>query len=156
MMNLPRFNRVHILAVLAMAGVAAPLLAAPADTVRARIAGYRELGAAYKAVNDGLRGSSPDKAKLRASARKIREIAAQQYKWFPRASGPQPGVKTAAKASIWTDAGNFKQSQDAFAAKAVALERAAASGDAAAIRSASRAVGATCKGCHDQFRSESK
>ncbi|MET1755850.1 cytochrome c [Novosphingobium sp. RD2P27] len=155
MMSLPSFSRFHILAALTLAGVAAPLLAAPADAVRARIAGYKHLGAAFKAVNDGLRRPSPDKAELLGAARTIRQSAAQQYKWFPRGSGPQAGVKTAAKAAIWTDPVKFKQAQDAFAAKAVALERAVASGDAGAIRSASRSLGATCKGCHDQFRSES-
>lgn len=151
---MPNVRRFRILSALTLAAVGAPLLAAPADAVRVRVAGYRELGAAFKAVNDGLRAPSPDKAKLQASARTIRTAAARQYQWFPKGSGPQPGVKTAAKPAIWTDPGRFKQAQDAFAAKAVAFERVVASGDVAALRTASRGLGAACKGCHDQFRAE--
>ena len=43
---------------LALAGSAAPLLAASADQVRTRVDGLRELGAAFKAINDGLRGAT--------------------------------------------------------------------------------------------------
>jgi len=156
MISLTNTTYLRVFAVLAICGAAPPLLAAPTDAVRARIAAYRELGAAFKAVNDGLRAPTPDKAKLLASARKIRMSAAQQYRWFPRGSGPQANVKTAAKPTIWTDNVGFKKAQDSFAAKAIAFERAAASGDPAAIRTVSRSLGATCKGCHDQFRSETK
>jgi cytochrome c556 len=72
--------------------------------------------------------------------------------WFPAGSGPQPGVKTAAKPEIWTRAADFRRAQDAFAAQAVAFQNVANGGNADAIRAAARSLGATCKGCHDQFR----
>ena len=151
MSSSPRFR---ILASLALAGLAAPLLAAPADQVRARINGYRELGAAFKAVNDGLRGPSPQTIMIQMSAREIRNAATAQYNWFPAGSGPQPGVKTAAKPEIWSQAARFRQLQDGFAAQATAFQRAAGTGNAAAMRTAARSLGATCKACHDQFRIE--
>ena len=46
-----------------------------ADLVKARIASYRELGAAFKAVNDGLRGSELQTVLLVQSARQIRNAA---------------------------------------------------------------------------------
>jgi cytochrome c556 len=144
--------RLRILASLALAAIAGPLLAAPADQVRTRIDGLRELGAAFKAVNDGLRSSQLQTMLIQMSARQIRNASQAMYNWFPAGSGPQPGVKTAAKPEIWTQAAQFRQKQDAFAAQAAAFQRAAGSNDVAAIRAATRSLGETCKSCHDQFR----
>lgn len=139
------------LSAIALALVGAPLLAAPADQIRARINGYRELGAAFKNVNDGLRGDVQT-VLIQQSAREIRNASRAQYEWFPAGTGPQAGVKTAAKAEIWSRSTQFKAAQDAFAQQADAFQRAAASGNAATIRAEARKLGATCKGCHDTFR----
>lgn len=139
-------------ALAALVLVAAPLLAAPADDVRSRVAGLRELGASFKAVNDGLRGSEPQTILIQQAARQIRNAATAQYRWYPAGSGPQPGVKTAAKPEIWTQAPRFKAAQDAFAAQAAAFQQAANSGNINAIRAEARKLGGTCKGCHDSFR----
>jgi cytochrome c556 len=145
----PRFR---ILASLALAGIAAPLLAAPADQVRTRVEGLRELGAAFKAVNDGLRGPAPQTIMIQMSARQIANAARAQYNWFPAGSGPQPGVKTAAKPEIWTQAARFRQLQDGFATQVASFQRAAMSGNADAMRTGARSLGGSCKACHDEFR----
>ena len=137
---------------LALAALAAPLLAAPADFVRARIEGYRELGAAFKAVNDGLRGSELQTILIQQSARQIRNAARAQYGWFPVGSDARAGVRTAAKAEIWAQVMPFKAKQDAFAAAADSFARVAATGNATAIRAEARKLGATCKGCHDLYK----
>ena len=149
---MPQSRRFRILASLALIGIAAPLLAAPADPVRVRIDGLRELGASFKTVNDGLRGSEVQTVLIGMAARQSRNAATAQYSWFPAGSGPRPGVKTWAKPEIWTDPVRFRQAQDAFAAQATAFQRVAAGGNAGAIRAAARSLGGTCKGCHDQFR----
>lgn len=147
--------RLRLGAALLLAAAGAPLLAAPADQVRVRVAGYKQLGASFKAVNDGLRSPSPPMPQMQAAARRIRAVASQQYGWFPSGSGPRPGVKTAAKAEIWAQGARFRQLQDGFAAQANAFQRAADGGNAGAIRIAARSLGASCKACHDQFRAES-
>lgn len=139
---------------LALLVAASPLMGAPADAIRSRIANFRELGAAYKAVNDSLRGGEVQTVLLAQSARQIRNAARGQYAWFPAGSGPQAGVKTAAKPEIWANQAKFKSAQDAFAAAADQFQKVVASGDAAAIRTQARKLGATCKGCHDSFRTE--
>lgn len=149
---MPSSRRSRILASLVLAGIAAPLLAAPADQVRTRIDGLRELGAAFKAVNDGLRSPTPQTMLIQISARQIRSAAQAMYGWFPAGSGPQPGIKTAAKPEIWTDPVGFRREQDAFAAQATAFQNAANSGNIGAIRTAAGNLGRTCKDCHDQFR----
>lgn len=135
---------------LAAGFLSAPVLAGGADPVGTRVAGFRQLGAAYKAVADGLR--SNDLARVRAASGQIGGASRNLYGWFPRGSGPQPGVKTAARTEIWTRAGDFRNAADAFARQAQAFQRVAAGGDLNAIRTESRKLGATCKGCHDSFR----
>jgi cytochrome c556 len=128
-----------------------PALASASDIVRARIDAYRELGAAFKSADDGLRGD-PQTILLQQAARQIRNVSKQQYSLFPAGSGPQPGVKTAAKAAIWTDPVKFKASQDAFVKQAEIFQKAVASGNAASMRAEVRKLGATCKACHDTYR----
>ena len=147
-------RKLHGLAVAALAAglLAAPLLAAPADTVRSRITAYRELGAAFKAVNDGLRGSEVQTIMIQQSARQIRNAARAQYTLFHADSDASTGVKTAAKPEIWTQPAQFRAAQDNFARAADSFFRAASTGDAAAIRAEARKLGGTCKGCHDTFK----
>jgi cytochrome c556 len=153
MSSSPRFR---LLASLALAGIAAPLLAAPADQVRTRVHGLHALGAAFKAVNDELRSPTPRTVPIQISARQIRSAATAMVHWFPAGSGPQPGVKTAAKPEIWTNAAHFRQLQDNFAAQAAAFQTAANGGDVDAIRAAAHNLGQACKACHQEFRNETR
>src|ERR1044072_2540077 len=128
----------HALAVALAAGglLGAPALASSADQVRARVAGFRQLGAAYKAVTDGLRAD--DVAKVRQASGQIGGAARGIYGWFPRGSGPQPGIKTSVRPDVWTRAGDFRGAQDAFARQAQAFQGVAAGGDSNAIRGGAR------------------
>lgn len=148
-MSSTHFRRAAALAFLVLA---TPLLAAPADTIRTRVAGLRELGAAFKAVNDGLRSDEPQTILLQQSARQIRNAANAMPGWFPRGSGPETRLKTAAKTEIWTQAPRFQAAQNAFVAQAGEFQAAVGSGNVATMRLKARALGATCKGCHDSFR----
>lgn len=141
--------------VLAATLLAAPVLAAtPADLVKARIANYKQLGRAFKAVNDELRGGSPSPAVLRQSSAMIVAAARNQYRLFPAASKPKAGLETDAKLEIWRDPKGFRARQDAFAREAAAFRKAVTGGDTALIKGEARKLGAACKGCHDQFRVE--
>lgn len=142
------------LAGFALALGAVPLLAADADIVKSRIAGYREIGAAFKAINDQLRSGTPQPYLLQVSAREIADGTREQYRWFPAGSGPKPGVKTRAKPAIWTQPAKFKALQDSFAAKAAALAAATKGKDTARIQAAVKELGGACKACHDVYREE--
>ena len=131
---------------------ASPLLASPADDVRSRIAGFRELGASFKTVNDSLRTPETQTILVQMAARQIVNAARAMPTWFPAGSGPQSGEKTKAKAEIWTQAPRFKAAQTAFANQALQFQRAAQSGNVAIIQAEARKLGMTCKGCHDSFR----
>lgn len=141
------------IAVAVTAAVAAPLLAAPADTVKARIAGFKELGGAFKSANDGLRASNVQQ--IQQAAPKIVAAARALPGWFPAGTGPSAALKTDAKPQIWTQAARFRAATTAFQTQAAAFERAAATGNLEAITAEARKLGGTCKGCHDDFRHKS-
>lgn len=156
MKPIPDRRRIGRTAALALvpALCAAPLFAAGADIVKSRIAGYREIGAAFKNINDQLRSGSPQPYLLQVSAREIVNGTRTQYLWFPAGSGPKPGVKTRAKAAIWAQPAKFKALQDGFAAKAAALAVATKGNDVARIQAAVKGLGGACKACHTVYREE--
>jgi cytochrome c556 len=150
-----RSMRTIILGVVIASAAAAPVLASAAsDIITTRIAGLRELGAQFKNVNDELKKDDPSPMILQISARQIRDVAKNQYGWFPAGSGPEAGVKTKAKPEIWTKAADFKAAQDNFAKQANAFFQVASKGDLATMRTQVRQLGAACGGCHRAFRTD--
>jgi cytochrome c556 len=137
--------------------VSGPLRADPVSpeaAIKIRVEGFRELGAAFKAVHDALQGSSPQTILLQMSARQIVQSSHDIYGWFPAGSGPESGLKTKAKAEIWSDPAGFKKAQDGLAAEATAFQAAAASNNIDIIQSEAAKLGQACKSCHEQFRTE--
>jgi cytochrome c556 len=132
-------------------GARAPAAPPPAEVIRARIAGYREMGAAFKNINDSLRGT-PQMVVIQQSARTIRNTSQAQYGWFPAGTGPATGLKTTAKPEIWAQPAQFRAAQDQLARAAATLDAAAVSSNIDAIKAAARGLGGACKNCHDQFR----
>ena len=120
--------------------------------VLARQAHYKELNGAFRVVNEQLRAEAPDKAALAANAGKMKALAADLPGWFPKGSGPEAGVKTAAKAEIWTDAEGFAAAATKLQAETSKLADAAAGGDLEALKAQARAAGGACKACHDKYR----
>jgi cytochrome c556 len=124
----------------------------PSVVVEGRRANLRDLGAAFKAVNDELKKSSPSLPVIRQYARQIHDLAEQQRFWFPVGSGPQPDVETYAKPEIWQQADRFQSAQGAFAREAAKLVEILEKGDTGQIKAQARVVGQTCAGCHKPFR----
>ena len=113
---------------------------------------YHKLGDAFKVIRDQTRASAPDQAAIKSAAQTVKTASVEQYKWFPADSGPKAGVKTRAKAEIWSKPKDFESAQKLFADNADKLNTAAASGDIASVRSQFGEVGKSCKNCHDTFR----
>ena len=57
-----------------------------------------------------------------------------------------------AKPEVWSDNAKFKAAADKMQLAVVDLNKAAQSGDQESIKKAFGAAGATCKGCHDDFK----
>ncbi|MCC7462467.1 MAG: cytochrome c [Gammaproteobacteria bacterium] len=113
---------------------------------------YTKLGDAFKTLRDQTRARKPDSAAIRNAAQVVKAASQNQYDWFPAGSGPRTGIKTRAKAEIWTRPQEFATAQKRFTQRADQLNAAAGSGDIAAVRTQFDEVGGACKGCHDTFR----
>jgi cytochrome c556 len=136
-------------AVFVATGITAEALAQSAEEQREKL--MKTLGAQVKTITQMSKGASPyDAAAATAAFTTIRD----QAKAIPAAFGPPaPGGNdnTEASPKIWQDVAGF-------AAKAQALEDAAAAGikvagnGADALGPALQKVGAACGGCHEVFR----
>lgn len=145
-----------MLAVLALAGGGALAQEATpgGKAVLARQAHYRELQKTLGGMVGELRKDAPDKAVVAANAAAAKGLIQQLPTWFPKGSGPEAGVKTAAKAEIWSDAAGFSAAAANLQLQASKLNQAAVAGDMAAVKAQLRPTGGACKACHDKYRSE--
>ena len=142
------------LAAVGIIGFLTPSIAATDDIVKARIANFRELGAAFKSVKDALAGPEVQTVLIVQSAKQIRNAARAQMDMFPAGSGPQPNIKTGAKPEIWSKPKEFRDAQEALVAEADNFYNIAKAGNADDIRAGATKLGSVCKGCHDGFRNK--
>jgi len=110
----------------------------------------KSLGAAMKTLGGMARGEQPlEGARAAGASGTIVRHAPHVVSLFPANSG---GGASEASPDIWRDPKGFRASADAMVAASEKLHAATTSNDLPAIRSAYRAVGETCKGCHKRFR----
>jgi cytochrome c556 len=126
----------------------------PQPVIEGRQSALRDIGAAFKGINDELKKSTPSLPVIRQYAQQIDQLSKHQGSWFPPGTGPDSDVITAAKAEIWQQPAQFKAAQAAFGEQATKLVKIAAGSEVAAIKSQWQALGRTCKGCHETFREE--
>lgn len=139
----------------AVAGVSVAAWAAtPSETITARSTNFKQMGRAQKTIMDELKKSNPDIGAIRASANTIATLAPQVSRWFPRGTGKESGLKTGALPAIWQQTARFNGSANQLTGAARTLQRAAAGGNIAQVRSGLAAVGGACKGCHDTFKGD--
>jgi len=111
------------------------------------------VGRTFKGINDQLHSSAPDAQSLKLGSAQLAQLATQVPSWFPKGSGPDLGVKTGAKADIWTNPADFKAKAAALATATRALaDGAAHSSDPAVLTPLVRQVGGACKACHDAYK----
>jgi len=122
--------------------------------VKERQEGYKALGSSFKLINDQLKSGAPDMTQIAPAADRMHALAQQIPNWFPAGSGPQDGVETDALETVWTNPEGFAAAQQRLVETTAELQRLAAAGDAAALEAHVKVVGASCGGCHDDFRVE--
>lgn len=135
---------------LALAGLilGASLAVVAADAFHDRHMAMEAVGDAMKPLGAMAKKEAPfDAAVVKASATTIADNLQKAAALFPAGSG---GGTSRAKAEIWTDAAGFEKAMKDAHAAAVALQ---AVKDEAAFGPALGAVGASCKSCHDKYRS---
>src|SRR4249920_863125 len=118
--------------------------AAAPDLIKERQQGLKDMGAAFKTVRDELTGGK-DVAKIKAASATINKTANSMDKWFPAGSGPEAGVKTAAKPEIWSDGATFIAARQRLLDEAGKFAALAEAGDVAAIGGGVRGLGGACK-----------
>ncbi len=126
------------------------------DPIAVRKDGFHTLGSAFKNIRDELKSSTPQPLILKLSGKQIGAAGKAIYGWFPVGSGPREGVKTEARADVWSKPAEFKSAMDAFSSQAKAFAKVSASGDVTKIGPQVGALGKTCGGCHKVFREEDK
>ena len=123
-----------------------------AKAAEAREHFFEALGDHMKAVGKFSKSQDALSPDIVAHAKAIAEASQHLPQHFPAGSGPESGVKTDAKAEIWSDAAGFAAAAKALqdeSAKLVALVEA---GDAAGAKAQAGAVGQSCGGCHQKYR----
>jgi len=124
----------------------------PAQLIQNRQAGYKQIGAAFRGLFEQTRAGEPDLAAIRQHAATIARLAPNVGGWFPPGTGPETGIRTRAKAEIWTSQQEFRTSSVNLVVAARRMEQAAAGSDMDAIRTAFRGLQGTCAACHERFR----
>ena len=124
----------------------------PQQTIETRQAGLKKIGGTFKALFDQLRSPAPDKAQIVTLATQLKGLTPAIQGWFPAGSGPEAGVKTAAKAEIWQKHDEFIGDAKALSAETDKLAEIAPAGDIAAITAQAKVVGSKCGACHTAFR----
>ncbi len=125
----------------------------PAAVVKARQEAFKRLGHALKVIHSEVRGASPDVAKIDAAAAEVKSAASHLGEWFPAGTGPEAGLKTHAKADIWTDGRGFAAARAAFSRQAEKSARQLTDpAERPAWKDAAAALGQSCRDCHDSYR----
>jgi cytochrome c556 len=141
-----------VAAVLAATAGGAWAAATAADAIHARQAGFKQMSAAFKGLNDQLNSPAPDKAQVAALSKRVNEIAPQIGGWFPAGTGPEAGVKTRAKPDIWAKPAEFQAAARALPVETAKLASLGAMGDIEAAKAQFKVVGGKCGACHTPFR----
>ena len=137
---------------LLMAALISPPLAwADADAdIAYREAVMKVVGGHMKAMSTILKGQV-HMADLAYNANRMRDVALLAPQIFPAGSGEG---KTAALAAIWDEPAEFKAAMDRYVNAAAGMADAVASQDMGQVGPAIQALGKSCKGCHDDYKSD--
>jgi cytochrome c556 len=144
-MRRPSLRTIAVSAVLAI-GVSS-LAVAVAGPVEDRQADMKAIGQSMKDAAGLNSAGTFDAAKAKATMGAVAAAAKKAQALFPAGSGADP--KTAADPKIWTDNADFNKRLVELATLATTAGNAA---DVATYGPAFKAVGATCKSCHDVYR----
>lgn len=146
MMRAGKFLRTAAIGAGLAIGVSSVALAGPVED---RQAAMKAIGQSMKDGAALARPDTFDAAKAKAAMGGVAASAKKAATLFPAGSGADP--KTNAKPDVWANSADFSKRLADLAALATTASNAA---DAATYAPAFKAVGATCKSCHDVYRKD--
>ena len=120
---------------------------AQADVIAERKANFKANAAAMKTINSALSGGDFETVITQATT--IADWARVMPDYFPENSDRGD---TKARADIWMDFDGFKSRASANEQAALTLISSAKTGDVSATFSALKALGGTCKSCHENYK----
>lgn len=127
--------------------------AKPEDAIKYRQSAMFVMQQNFSRVAAMASGKAPFDAKIAADSAAVAEFASR-LPWAGFGEGTDKGRDNRARAEIWSDKAKFNDYADKIQAEMVKLSAAAKTGNLDAIKPAVRAVGGTCKTCHDAFQKD--
>ena len=107
------------------------------------------------AVSGGIKGAVERGAPLKSQAFAARGLAKWAGSMTAAFATATPGTPSRAKPEVWSDAAGFAARAATFKTAADQLSAAIAADDRPAFDTATAAVAASCKGCHDAYQQPS-
>ncbi|HAT39694.1 c-type cytochrome [Polynucleobacter necessarius] len=135
--------------VLAMcAGQAYAQFQKPEDAIKYRQSVYTVMANSFGKIGGVVKGEAPfNKDEVAKNAAIVSMMSTLPWQAF--GPGTEGGK---AQHAVWLDNAKFKAASDKMQLTVADLNKAAQSGDLESIKKAFGAAGATCKGCHDDFK----
>lgn len=129
---------------------AAAQFAKPEDAIKYRQSALFVMGQHFGRLGAMTNGRVPyDAAAAAANAEVVADMA--KLPWAGFGAGTEGGK---AKPEVWKEAAKFKEHQDKVIAETGKLVVAAKAGNIDALKAQFGPTGASCKACHDSFRSQ--
>jgi cytochrome c556 len=131
-----------------ISGTALAQFAKPEAAIKYRQSALTVMGTHFARIGAVVKGEVPfNKDDVIKNAAIINTMASLPWQGF--GPGTEGG---SALPLVWSEGDKFKSNQEKLILAAANLNSAAQSGDLDAIKKAFSATGATCKGCHDDFK----
>ena len=120
----------------------------PEDAIKYRQSAFTVMANSFGKIGAVVKGEAPfNKDEVAKNAAVVAMISTLPWQAFG------PGTEGGnALPSVWSDNAKFKAAGEKMQLAVANLNTAAQSGDQEAIKKAFGAAGATCKGCHDDFK----
>jgi cytochrome c556 len=131
-------------------------IAGPAEIaqIKPRQDKLRDMGGALKAIDDELKKRTVDWDNVvLPNVQILKDRSGYLLNWFPKASGPESGVKVYALPAVWQKNEDFVKLGKAMQAETAKLAQVAGVRDVEALKAQTLATGKPCKACHDNYRS---
>ena len=130
------------------AGFAFAQFQKPEDAIKYRQSVFTVLANSFGKIGAVVKGEAPyNKDEVAKNAAVVATLS--NLPWQAFGQGTEGGK---AQADIWSDNAKFKAASEKMQLAVANLNTAAQSGDLESIKKAFGAAGATCKGCHDDFK----
>ena len=120
----------------------------PEDAIKYRQSVFTVLANSFGKIGAVAKGEAPyNKDEVAKNAAVVATLSTLPWQAF--GPGTEGGK---AQSDIWSDNAKFKAASEKMQLAVANLNTAAQSGDLESIKKAFGAAGATCKGCHDDFK----